>query len=159
MYNPWEKKWQLCNIPAMRLVRGSGRGRDANAESFFRELLVLETITLSFSMISSSFFFSFSLPVVRVSFISFVAIVFCLFGCQFLVAAQPTGSCFVLFSRRKMDNDRVILENAAVRAAAVPALAKFAARLPSLAPSVRVLLKRSLLDEDDEVIHLYPSAG
>lgn len=47
--------------------------------------------------------------------------------------------------------NRVILENAAVRAAAVPALAKFAARLPSLAPSVRVLLKRSLLDEDDEV--------
>ncbi|CAN0361267.1 unnamed protein product, partial [Ectocarpus sp. 4 AP-2014] len=47
--------------------------------------------------------------------------------------------------------DRVILENAAVRAAAVPALAKFAARLPSLRPSIRVLIKRSLLDEDDEV--------
>lgn len=46
---------------------------------------------------------------------------------------------------------RVILENAAVRAAAIPALAKFAARLPSLAPSIRVLLKRSLIDEDDEV--------
>lgn len=46
---------------------------------------------------------------------------------------------------------RVILENATVRAAAVPALAKFAARLPSLRPSIRVLLKRSLLDEDDEV--------
>lgn len=46
---------------------------------------------------------------------------------------------------------RVILENAAVRAAAVPALAKFAARLPSLRPSIRVLIKRSLLDEDDEV--------
>lgn len=41
-----------------------------------------------------------------------------------------------------------------MRAAAVPALAKFAARLPSLAPSVRVLLKRSLLDEDDEVSHV-----
>lgn len=47
--------------------------------------------------------------------------------------------------------NRVILENAAVRAAAVPALAKFAARLPSLRASIRVLLKRSLLDEDDEV--------
>ncbi|CAM9907161.1 unnamed protein product [Ectocarpus sp. 12 AP-2014] len=47
--------------------------------------------------------------------------------------------------------NRVILENAAVRAAAVPALAKFAARLPSLRPSIRVLIKRSLLDEDDEV--------
>ncbi|CAN0500120.1 unnamed protein product, partial [Scytosiphon promiscuus] len=46
---------------------------------------------------------------------------------------------------------RVILENAAVRAAAVPALAKFAARLPSLSASIRVLLKRSLLDDDDEV--------
>lgn len=46
---------------------------------------------------------------------------------------------------------RVILENAAVRAAAVPALAKFAARLPSLRASIRVLLKRSLLDDDDEV--------
>lgn len=49
------------------------------------------------------------------------------------------------------DPVRVILENAAVRAAAVPALAKFAARLPSLRPSIRVLIKRSLLDEDDEV--------
>eukprot|EP00904_Undaria_pinnatifida_P003330 jgi/Undpi1/12999/HiC_scaffold_7.g02663.m1 len=47
--------------------------------------------------------------------------------------------------------NRVILENAAVRAAAVPALAKFAARLPSLRASIRVLLKRSLLDDDDEV--------
>lgn len=46
---------------------------------------------------------------------------------------------------------RVILENATVRAAAVPALAKFAARLPSLRASIRVLLKRSLLDDDDEV--------
>lgn len=50
---------------------------------------------------------------------------------------------------------RVILENAAVRAAAVPALAKFAARLPSLRPSIRVLIKRSLLDEDDEVSCTY----
>ncbi|CAM9226039.1 unnamed protein product, partial [Choristocarpus tenellus] len=47
--------------------------------------------------------------------------------------------------------NRVILENAAVRAAAVLALAKFGARLPYLRPSIRVLLKRSLVDEDDEV--------
>ncbi|CAM9356473.1 unnamed protein product [Phaeothamnion confervicola] len=47
--------------------------------------------------------------------------------------------------------NRVILENAAVRAAAVSALAKFAARVPSLRPSIRVLLRRSLVDEDDEV--------
>lgn len=33
----------------------------------------------------------------------------------------------------------------------MPALAKFAARLPSLRASIRVLLKRSLLDDDDEV--------
>eukprot|EP00611_Tribonema_gayanum_P013774 TRINITY_DN24994_c0_g1_i2.p1 TRINITY_DN24994_c0_g1~~TRINITY_DN24994_c0_g1_i2.p1 ORF type:complete len:854 (-),score=272.22 TRINITY_DN24994_c0_g1_i2:124-2685(-) len=47
--------------------------------------------------------------------------------------------------------NRVILENAAVRAAAVSSLAKFAAKVPSLRPSITVLLKRSLADEDDEV--------
>eukprot|EP00566_Odontella_aurita_P002657 CAMPEP_0113544468 /NCGR_PEP_ID=MMETSP0015_2-20120614/10727_1 /TAXON_ID=2838 /ORGANISM="Odontella" /LENGTH=956 /DNA_ID=CAMNT_0000444735 /DNA_START=81 /DNA_END=2951 /DNA_ORIENTATION=+ /assembly_acc=CAM_ASM_000160 len=46
--------------------------------------------------------------------------------------------------------NRVILENAAVRAAAVSALAKFAAKCPSLRSSVMTLLKRSLVDEDDE---------
>eukprot|EP00591_Stephanopyxis_turris_P008575 CAMPEP_0195517586 /NCGR_PEP_ID=MMETSP0794_2-20130614/11021_1 /TAXON_ID=515487 /ORGANISM="Stephanopyxis turris, Strain CCMP 815" /LENGTH=941 /DNA_ID=CAMNT_0040646409 /DNA_START=44 /DNA_END=2869 /DNA_ORIENTATION=+ len=46
--------------------------------------------------------------------------------------------------------NRVILENAAVRAAAVEALAKFAARLPSLRASILSLLQRSLADEDDE---------
>jgi len=46
--------------------------------------------------------------------------------------------------------NRVILENAAVRAAAVSALAKFAARCPSLRSSVMTLMRRSLLDEDDE---------
>eukprot|EP00499_Haloplacidia_sp_CaronLabIsolate_P010357 CAMPEP_0196771302 /NCGR_PEP_ID=MMETSP1104-20130614/1604_1 /TAXON_ID=33652 /ORGANISM="Cafeteria sp., Strain Caron Lab Isolate" /LENGTH=729 /DNA_ID=CAMNT_0042141421 /DNA_START=336 /DNA_END=2522 /DNA_ORIENTATION=+ len=48
-------------------------------------------------------------------------------------------------------SNRLILENAWVRAAAVSALAKFAARLPALRSSVLVLLRRSLLDEDDEV--------
>lgn len=46
--------------------------------------------------------------------------------------------------------NRVILENAAVRAAAVSALAKFAASCPSLRSSIMTLLKRSLCDEDDE---------
>jgi len=46
--------------------------------------------------------------------------------------------------------NRVILENAAVRAAAVSALAKFAASCPSLRSSIMTLLKRSLYDEDDE---------
>ena len=47
--------------------------------------------------------------------------------------------------------NRVILENAVVRAAAVTALTKFAAQLPMLRTSVSVLLRRSLRDEDDEV--------
>jgi len=46
--------------------------------------------------------------------------------------------------------NRVILENSAVRAAAVAALAKFAAQCPSLRTSIMTLLKRSLADEDDE---------
>lgn len=46
--------------------------------------------------------------------------------------------------------NRVILENSAVRAAAVSALAKFAAQCPSLRASIMTLLKRSLMDEDDE---------
>jgi len=46
--------------------------------------------------------------------------------------------------------NRVILENAAVRAAAVSALGKFAANCPSLRSSIMTLLKRSLYDEDDE---------
>ena len=46
--------------------------------------------------------------------------------------------------------NRVMLENSSVRAAAVSALAKFAASCPSLRPSIITLLKRSLVDEDDE---------
>jgi coatomer subunit gamma len=46
--------------------------------------------------------------------------------------------------------NRVILENSAVRAAAVSALAKFAAQCPSLRTSIMTLLRRSLMDEDDE---------
>jgi coatomer protein complex subunit gamma len=47
--------------------------------------------------------------------------------------------------------NRVILENAAIRAAAVSSLAKFGAGCPDLRQSIRVMLKRSLDDEDDEV--------
>ncbi len=46
--------------------------------------------------------------------------------------------------------NRVMLENSSVRAAAVSALAKFAASCPSLRASIMTLLKRSLMDEDDE---------
>ena len=47
--------------------------------------------------------------------------------------------------------NRVILETTQVRAAAVTALAKFGAECPQLRQSVQVLLKRCLLDTDDEV--------
>jgi coatomer subunit gamma len=47
--------------------------------------------------------------------------------------------------------NRVILENAVVRAAAVATLGVFAVRVPDLRPSIVILLKRSLQDEDDEV--------
>jgi coatomer subunit gamma len=46
--------------------------------------------------------------------------------------------------------NRVILENSAVRAAAVSSLAKFAAACPSLRASILTLLRRSLTDDDDE---------
>ncbi|KAG8182805.1 hypothetical protein JTE90_003479 [Oedothorax gibbosus] len=47
--------------------------------------------------------------------------------------------------------NRLILENAHVRAAAVSSLAKFGAHCEDLLPNVSVLLQRSLLDTDDEV--------
>jgi len=47
--------------------------------------------------------------------------------------------------------NRVILENAAVRVAAVTALAHFGATCPDLLPNVLVLLQRSKMDTDDEV--------
>lgn len=46
--------------------------------------------------------------------------------------------------------NRVMLENPAVRAAAVSSLAKFAAQCPSLRVSIMTLLRRCLDDEDDE---------
>lgn len=47
--------------------------------------------------------------------------------------------------------NRVILENALVRAAAVTTLGSFATKIPDLRPSLVGLLKRSTMDEDDEV--------
>ena len=47
--------------------------------------------------------------------------------------------------------NRVILENATVRAAALSALARFAADCPDLRPKILILLRRALYDSDDEV--------
>mmetsp|Transcript_62 Transcript_62/g.100 ORF Transcript_62/g.100 Transcript_62/m.100 type:complete len:901 (-) Transcript_62:1459-4161(-) len=47
--------------------------------------------------------------------------------------------------------NRIILENATVRAAAVSSLANFGAQVPALRPRVITLLQRALLDNDDEV--------
>jgi hypothetical protein len=47
--------------------------------------------------------------------------------------------------------NRVILENATVRASAVSALAKFGVVVESLRPRILVLLRRCLYDNDDEV--------
>ena len=48
--------------------------------------------------------------------------------------------------------NRVILENATVRASAVSALAKFGAVVESLRPRILILLRRCLYDNDDEVL-------
>ncbi|OWK06549.1 COPG2, partial [Cervus elaphus hippelaphus] len=47
--------------------------------------------------------------------------------------------------------NRVVLENEAVRAAAVSTLAKFGAQNENLLPSILVLLQRCMMDTDDEV--------
>ena len=47
--------------------------------------------------------------------------------------------------------NRVILENALVRAAAITTLGSFASKVKELRPSIAALLARSLGDEDDEV--------
>jgi coatomer protein complex subunit gamma len=47
--------------------------------------------------------------------------------------------------------NRVILEQPAVRAAAVSALAQFAAHCPALLPNILILLMRCQMDTDDEV--------
>ena len=52
--------------------------------------------------------------------------------------------------------NRIILENATVRAAAVSSLAKYGALVPELRPRISILLQRALHDNDDEVICLGP---
>ena len=47
--------------------------------------------------------------------------------------------------------NRVILENATVRAAAVSSLAQFGALVEDLRPRIEILLRRALHDNDDEV--------
>ena len=47
--------------------------------------------------------------------------------------------------------NRIILENATVRAAAVSSLAQFGADVDSLRPRVTTLIRRALHDNDDEV--------
>ena len=47
--------------------------------------------------------------------------------------------------------NRIILENATVRAAAVSSLAQFGLKAPQLKERVRILLNRTLFDNDDEV--------
>ena len=46
--------------------------------------------------------------------------------------------------------NRIILENATVRAAAVASLARFGALVADLRPRILVLLSRALYDNDDE---------
>lgn len=60
------------------------------------------------------------------------------------VTASPSRYIRFIFNR-------VILENAVVRAAAVSTLGIFATRVKELRPSIVCLLRRSLNDEDDEV--------
>jgi hypothetical protein len=47
--------------------------------------------------------------------------------------------------------NRIVLENATVRAAAVTALAEFGAKVEELRPRIVALLRRALYDADDEV--------
>ena len=69
-----------------------------------------------------------------------------------LCSVSPTGPSTTSPSRYiRFIFNRVILENAVVRAAAVATLGAFATRVPELRPSIVVLLRRSLVDEDDEV--------
>jgi coatomer protein complex subunit gamma len=60
--------------------------------------------------------------------------------------AAPQPAAFIRYIY-----NRVILENAAVRASAVTALAKFATRCEDLRPSILPLLQRCAEDDDDEV--------
>jgi len=60
--------------------------------------------------------------------------------------SMPNPGSFIRFVY-----NRIILETATIRAAAVTALAKFGVSVPSLRPSISTLLRRCLDDDDDEV--------
>lgn len=70
--------------------------------------------------------------------------ILCLLGREGPQGAAPSRYIRFMYNR-------LILENAPVRAAAVSALAKFGAHCDDLLPNIVVLLERSLLDTDDEV--------
>eukprot|EP00795_Rhopilema_esculentum_P002377 gene2377-18020_t len=67
-----------------------------------------------------------------------------LLGCEGPKTSNPSKFIRYIYNR-------VILENAEVRAAAVSSLAKFGAHCDSLLPSILVLLSRCMMDTDDEV--------
>ncbi len=60
-------------------------------------------------------------------------------------------TCACAFRYIRYIYNRVILENATVRAAAVSALARFGALCDDLLPNILVLLSRCMMDGDDEV--------
>lgn len=67
-----------------------------------------------------------------------------LLGCEGITTSCPSKYIRYIYNR-------VILENANVRASAVSALANFAVCLPDLHPRIIMLLQRCLHDNDDEV--------
>lgn len=67
-----------------------------------------------------------------------------LLGIEGPATSQPSGYIRFIYNR-------VVLENATVRASAVSSLAKFGVQLPALRASIATLLKRCLYDNDDEV--------
>ncbi|CAN8005244.1 unnamed protein product, partial [Ixodes pacificus] len=70
--------------------------------------------------------------------------ILCLLGREGPLASTPSKYIRFMYNR-------LILENAPVRAASVSSLAKFGAHCEELLPNILVLLERSLLDTDDEV--------
>jgi len=67
-----------------------------------------------------------------------------LLGTEGPTTAEPSSYIRFIYNR-------VVLENATVRASAVSALAKFGVQLPELRASIVTLLQRCLYDNDDEV--------
>ena len=67
-----------------------------------------------------------------------------LLGCEGPLTKEPAKYIRYIYNR-------IILENATVRAAAVSSLARFGALVPDLRPRIQTLLARALHDNDDEV--------